>query len=255
MSLARRYNLLFKRKLSHFAAWSPVTDRYEVGDFGGVRNGVFQVLGNIREFGVDPNSTTGPSSVSFSYTSSGAVFMRTQAGLELDVFPSEPLHAELAVEFHGEESFYVRTGELKVIEMPSVDAVAHQLRGREDANGRKWKRGWRVVRKVYVATNPVILASSERGARFCLSGRADALRRLEAGNASAEIGVTSSRAESLEVLGGTGPVALDLFRVRVTGRASVVSFDPNTSDNEPEDVAEFDDGWPEDLPDDDELFT
>ncbi|MEM9455023.1 MAG: hypothetical protein AAGF11_12655 [Myxococcota bacterium] len=267
MKLAKEYNTLLKQRLHHYAAWSPITDRYEVGDFGAFRGGVFQKLGNIREFGVDPKPRIGASTVKFSLTSSGAVMVRTQAGAQVDVFPAQPVEAQLSIQFSGQRCTYIRTNALEVTEMPNVDAAAYQLRGHKDPHGRRWKLGWRIVRKVYVADNPVILASAERNVSFSLTGQADALKQLEVGNASAAIDVSSSASDALRIVGGRGPVALDLFKVRVTGRAALDAFDQQGGgggggERESEITAreqsepEFDYDW-QDEPDDDpeELFA
>jgi hypothetical protein len=257
MSLARKYNTLLKRSLHHYAAWSPVTDAYEVGDYGGFRRGVFVKLGNIREFGVDPRPQAGSSIVSFNFTSSGAVASRTQAGVAVESFGDEPTEAKLSIDFKGQNSLFIRTGEISVIEMPSVDQVAFRLCKAVDDAGRKWKLGWRTVRKVYVAENPTILASEERETGFSLSGTAGALKKLEIGQASVGIAVESTQARTLQILGGSGPIALDLFKVRPSGRAGMVSFDPGQSgDAAKPGEPDLDDDWSDEVEDDpDDLFA
>ena len=244
MSLPRRYNRLLRKQLRHYAAWHPVGDPYEVGDFGAFRGGIFVKLGNVEEFGVNPNPQPGAAATKLDFTSSGVTTVRTAAGATVDVFPEEPLEAKLDLTFSGDSSFYLRSTELSVAEMPSVDAVAHQLKGKRDANGRRWKLRWKVIRKVYTAVDPAILASAERDASFTLTGRADALKRLELGHASADISVTSTKSDAIKISGGTGPVALDLFKVRVTGSAGLESVPQ---------LVDLDDDWadePEDDPKD-----
>ena len=255
MSLARSYNRLFKRSLLHYAAWSPLTDAYEVGDYGGFRRGVFQKLGNVREFGVDPKPRPSGATVRFSFTSTGAVVVRTAAGATVDTFAADATQAKLDLSFQGNEGFFIRTKDLTVMEMPSVDAVARQLFRKRDDSGRKWRLGWRVVRKVYVADDPAIFASSERQASFSLTGNSALLQQLELGNASADVAVSSSQASSLEIIGGKGPIALDLFRVPTLGRAGLESFAPGDGAGD-EGEPELDDDWDEDLEDDpDDLFA
>ncbi len=247
-TIAREYNALFKRQLLHFAAWTPVIDRYEVGDFGAFCGGVFQTLGNIREFGVDPQPRQGGSCPGFSCTSKGTTLVRTEGSMEISAFPNASTSAQLTVSFGHKSGLFVRTQGLSVVEMESVDAVARQLMGCKDPHGRRWKPGWRIVRKVYTAKEPVILGSVERGSSVSLSGRAKALRRLEQGQGSVEVNVNATQSHGLEQLGGTGPIALDLFRARITGRAALVSFAaPNESD---EIETDLDDDWDEE-PDDD----
>ena len=251
VTLAKRYNKLLKSRLLHYAAWNPVTDGYAVGDFGGFKGGVFQRLGNIAEFGVDPGARPGASTTKFNFTSSGAKIVRTAAGVAVDVFPEGSVEAKLEIDFSGEDGFYIRTGELSVTEMESVDAVAQQLKGRRDANGRRWQLRWRVVRKVYVAINPTILASAEQSVGFTLVGKADALKALELGSASAEISASSTRQDAVQIIGGTGPVALDLFSVRVIGGGANlegVGAEPMIID------AELDTDWPDEPADDEDAF-
>lgn len=252
MSLAKEYTRIFKRNLLHFPTWIPLTDAFEVGDYGAFRNGVFQKLGNIREFGVDPGTRVSATRVRFSYSSAGAVVARGGAEAKGAAAP-QGASAKLDIGFQGEEAFFVRTRDLTVMEMPAVDAVAHQLVRKRDASGRKWKQAWRVVRKVYVADDPVILASAEKQTSFSLSGSANAIAQVELGKGSAEIAVTSSRGNTLEIVGGKGPIAIDLFRVKLGGGAGLVSFAPGQSDaQEPELELELDDDWDEALEDDPE---
>jgi len=258
MVLASTYARVMRSRLLHFAAWTPVVDPYGVGDYGACRRGVFHKLGNIREFGVEPRVRPGTCSVSLSFVSEGATMVRTVGGALVEAFPAQPVEGTLELELRGDSSIFIRTGKLSETELVGVDAVAGQLLGQRDVNGRAWKQGWRVIRKLYVATDPVILISSERGARFSLSGRAEALAAIEAGRGSAEVSVSSSQADALQITSGSGPVAFDLFRVRLSGHAQV-SFDaalpqPESSQQlvgEPE----LDDEWEDEIDDDDaELF-
>jgi hypothetical protein len=252
MSLAREYTRAFKRNLLHFPTWSPLIDTFEVGDYGAFRQGVFQKLGNIREFGVDPGARTSATKVRFSFSSAGAVVARGGVEATGSGMP-QGASATLEIGFQGEEAFFVRTRDLTVMEMPAVDEVAFELVRKRDASGRQWKQAWRVVRKVYIAEDPIILASSERQTSFTLSGSAQAIAEVELGKGSAELAVTSSRGSALEIVGGKGPIAVDLFRVKLGGGARLVSFAPGQSDAEAEEPElELDDDWDEELMDDPE---
>lgn len=250
MDLASHYAQIIRSRLLHFAAWSPVTDPYEVGDYGAFRRGVFYKLGNIRELGVEPQVRPGAASVSLSFTSAGATAVRTMAGARVDAFPAQPVEGSLELEFQGESSVFIRTGRLTVTELVGVDAVASRLVGARDGYGRRWRLGWRIIRKLYVATDPVILVSAERGARFSLRGRVDALAAVEAGHGAVELAVSSSKADALQIVGGTGPVAFDLFRARLGGHAHV-SFGGVEGRGELEAAArgepELDDEWDEEV--------
>jgi hypothetical protein len=260
MGLARQYNRAFKQQLGHFAAWNPVTDAYAVGDFGGFRDGVFQKLGNIREFGIQPKIQKSATSVGFSFSSTGTKLVRTAAGVTVDTYPPAAVTGTLAVSFSSEYGFFVRTDKLDVQELEAVDAVARQLARTRDSNGRTWKRGWRVVRKVYVATDPVVLGSLESATNFTLAGKVELLQKLEGGKGSLDLQVSSNKASGLQILGGTGPIAFDLFRVRIGGGAGL-SFgigpdaEPDAEPSEPVELELDDDLSVDELDDDAELFS
>lgn len=253
MDLARKYARIIKSQLLHHAAWSPVTDAFEVGDYGVIRRGVFQRLGNVREFGVEPAARTSASSVSLDFTSTGTTMVRTTAGAKVAAFPTRAdVQGELQIGFEADGSVFIRTGRLTVSELTAVGSTATQLLRKRDRIGRKWKLGWRIIRKLYTAEDPVILAASERGARIALRGRADALGRFEAGKGTVGLTVSSKTTASLQILGGRGPVAFDLFKVRLRDRVGLGLELPPAG--EPECEPELDDEWPDELDDDpDEL--
>lgn len=250
MDLASYYAQFLRSHLRHFAAWNPITDPYEVGDYGAFRRGLFHKLGNIRELGVEPHVRPGASEVSLAFTSAGATMVRTKCDARVAGSPAQAVEGTLEIDFQGESSVLLRTGRLAVTELVGVDAVAGQLVRARDGLGRRWKLGWRIIRKLYVASDPVILVSSERGARFSLSGRVDALDAFQAGHGAAELSVSCNKADALQIVGGTGPVAFDLFRVRLGGHARV-SFGnvEGRSDSEAAElgVPELDDEWHEEV--------
>lgn len=241
MSLAQHYNKVLKTNLLHYAAWHPISDFYAVGDFGVFKGGIFQKLGNIAEFDMTVRVASGATS-NFDYASAGTRVVRVSGGAEVQAFPDQPVEAKLTIAFSGKHSVYLKASSVNVLEMPDVDAVAHQLRGRRDSLGRKWKTGWRVVRKVYGAKDPAILASTAGDTSFDLSAKADVLKALELGNGSAEVAVTASNEDVIKVTSGTGPIALDLFKLGFFGGTTL----EKTGDA----IAESDDGWPAEVGDD-----
>jgi hypothetical protein len=243
MSLARQYNNALKQNVLHFAAWNPITDPYEVGDFGAFRQGVFQKLGNIREFRIDPEARAGGTSA-FDYSAAGTRVVRAVGGAEVAAFPAGPVDATLSIEFSGASSVYLKVAKVQQYEMPAVDAVASRLRGRRDPRGRTWKVGWRVVRKVYLAESPVILASSARNTSFTLSARADVLKAVELGQGSLEVAVSASTQDVVKIANGNGPIALDLFRLKLLGGTQLEAL--------PREGTDLDDRWPADVEDDSE---
>ncbi len=257
MGIAQRYNKILRREILHFAAWSPVTDPYEVGDYGGFRQGVFQKLGHIREFGVDPEVDAGHQAP-FDFVSAGVTTVRMEGDAEVKAYSGLDVEAKLAIRFSGKNSIYLKSALVNVATMRSVAAVAAKLRRAKSADGRTWNSGWRVIRKVYTAVDPSILVSTERDTAFTLSGKARALKQLEVGKASLDIAVEVSNANVVKVIGGTGPIALDLFKAGFFG-ASLESLhrtkeDERDPDDLDDDIVDSSEGWRSDE-DDRELFV
>ena len=240
MSIARVINRTLKREIGHYVAWMPLSDSYAVGDYGAFRGGLFQKLGNVAEFGVDPRPSSGRD-VAFTLASSGVTTLRTVAGAEVPVFPDNPVQAELTLGFSKGDGVFLRAS-ARVEEMTSVDAVAHALSGAMAADGRSWKRRWKVVRKVYTAKDPLLLAAAESNTEFRISATADVLKAVELAGGHGGLAVTGSRSTAFHLSPGTGPLALDLFSLGWFGGAALETAAAMSH--------HLDDAWPEEPPDD-----
>ena len=61
MGIPKELNRIIQKHLHAHAAWLPITNTYELGDYGLIADGVFQKMGNIgKEFRVEYQLSTGP---------------------------------------------------------------------------------------------------------------------------------------------------------------------------------------------------
>ena len=194
-SFAAKYDKLFVRALSHHAVWPPLTAVVELGDFGRMRRGVFERIGNIREFGVEVAAQTGPST---------SLLWSVNVASELRASDSE-----LRLEFERDGA-YVRAAAVSVRDLRSLDTVATQL---QDHGDRRWRSGWLIVGRIFIAHDATVLASDDK-AGAVLRGTAAALHELEAGRTAANIHVEVQHGEVFHAIADHGPLMFDLFRLR-----------------------------------------
>ncbi len=218
MGIAKDFNKVLHEQIRVHAAWLPVTNTFQVGDFGMISDGVFVPMGNIQQdFDVGFETQSG-NGAKLDFTSESVRVFRLAAGAKVTVFPGEDVDASLKIEFGKDRSFFLKAG-LTVSEMQGVFKAARDLGSR-----RGWDFGkFKVVSAVYTAADCVILSSKTSNASIEISGKAGALKRLEIGAAEAGLTISSKSGLGLEIIGETGVVGLRLFKVEKDGRAGLES--------------------------------
>lgn len=245
MGIAKDFNNVVHDQIKVHAAWLPVTNVFQVGDFGVISEGVFARMGNIRsDFGIDVQTIDGPPA-QLDFKSASVRVLRFTAGAEVNAFPEEPLEAKLRVEFGKERSFYLKA-QLQTTELASVFEAARRL-----AVLPAWDEGkYKVIAATYTGQNCVILSSRENNTAIEIGGKADALRKLELGGASADFTWTKDSSLGLEIIGRTGVIALKLFQVKKKkGEAEFLRRGrmPTEADLEITDSSSWDAVLPDDL--------
>ena len=210
MGTARRFSRILHRELDVHAAWLPVTNTFRLGDYGMISDGVLVKMGNIDEFGVEFIPGAGPPA-ELRFRSDGTKVRRVVGGADVPGFPQADLGAEIVIDFHAADSFYV-SANLVSEEIQNVAQVGAALR-----NAGGWRRTYRVVSAVYSAEPCTMISSREANSRVTISGTADALRLLELGHAQADVTVSSEESLGLNLTGGSGVVGLRMFKLRALG--------------------------------------
>lgn len=215
MSITKNYARSVRRQLRYHAAWVPMSDPYEVGDYGVFRGGVFERLGNIRQYGVDFTTVPGQDT-SAKFTDSGvtSVLFDLSGGGTIDpAGATGDVEAGLKFSFSTARSFTVRCAVVKAEVMDAIPQVAQAL-----AAVPAWNPTWRVVRSVHRAKGGTVLGSSTANAELVLTGKVSALQAIDAGHVSGEVKVTHNREVGIEYVGEDGPIGLETFRVRANGQ-------------------------------------
>lgn len=209
MGLASDFNKEVHKHITVHAAWLPVTNTFQVGDFGVISEGIFVRMGNVAtDFGVDFQTQAG-GEADLNFQSQSVRLFRLVAGATVDALPDSDIEAKLRIEFGKDKSFFVKA-KLNINAMQSIFEVARRL-----AVHPQWNEGkFKVVGAAYTGQNCVILSSTANNAVIEIDGKADALKKIELGNVEAGLSFTSKSNLGLEILGQTGVVALRLFQVK-----------------------------------------
>jgi hypothetical protein len=212
MGLANDFNKVLQDEIRIQAAWLPITNTFQVGDFGVISDGVFSRMGNITpDFNVAFQAKPG-AGAGLNFTSKSVRVLRFQAEAAVNAFADEAVDAKLRIEFGKERSFFIRAT-LTSSEMEGIFKAAQEL-----ANKPRWNPGkFKVVSAVYTGTNATILSSRDSNAAVEISAKADALKKLDLGAAEAGLAFSSKTGMGLEILGESGTVGLRLFKVEQDG--------------------------------------
>jgi hypothetical protein len=239
MGIANTYNRIIRRELETHAAWFPITNTFALGDFGVVDGGIFTRIGNISSLGIKEwKEKSGPAS-KINFSSSSVTAVRVEAGGEVDVFSGGSVAAQLKFRFKRKGAVVLKAAAITSLEIDETFIVAEALH-----RNPSWRKHYRFVNRVYVAQNPLILASRKKDTEVTLTGDAKALEAIDLGDLNVNVGVSADSQLALEINGRSGTIGLGLARVKSVGKStraighagSHVEIEEDTDwDDEPED--------------------
>lgn len=235
MGIPNQFNDIIKRQLNVNAAWLPVTNDFQLGDYGIIANGVFTKMGNIKEFSIAFERGEGPEA-SLDFISAEAQIVNFSAGAEVNVIPAASIDAKITVKFGKEGSFMVKAPKIQVSVIRNVNQVAKQLMALSE-----WKRKWKVVFQTYMANDTAVISTIAKDTDVTFSGDVNALKELKFG--SVGLSISATKQLGLDVHGKAGVIGLGLFKLRLIGGGPVVL----TKGKEEEDVVDYN------IPEEDDL--
>lgn len=246
MGLAAEYNRALHRHANFYAAWFPIVAPFRIGDYGLIRDGVFEKIGHIDEFGVQFGTEDGEPAPSLDFMSEGTRAIAFVGGAELPAtaIPTVEAEAKLTFNFDRENSFVVKAERIAMTRMSNIRQVSDELaRLRRE---KKFSHRWRVVSAVYTGEKCVVLMSSEANTKVEFSGKASALRQLNMGNVELKPSVSTTSDSVLKTVGESGVLGLGLFKLRQFFGGFEVLADSQLTDEE----REVEDDWGDELPSD-----
>jgi hypothetical protein len=208
---AKLFSRILHDEIDLHAAWLPIANNFQPGDYGLISDGVLVKMGNVAEFGVS-FVTRQTEQVSLDFSSKGTRVIKFVGDAEVTALPSQPVSAKLAIEFQRANSFLMKA-QLRGMEMETLAQVARALAQRTD-----WNRKHRVVNATFTGEDCVILSSREANTKVEISGKADALQQFDLGKLNAGFTFGKNKEVGLELLGKTGVVGLRMFKLKSGGQ-------------------------------------
>jgi hypothetical protein len=211
MGLPNQFNDIIQKDLNVHAAWLPITQNYVLGDYGLISDGVFSKLGNIKEFNVSFEQSTGPA-VTINYKSDVSRVTKFAGGTEVQAIPASAIDAKVTLKFDKAKSILIKSPTINVSAIGNVQQVANQLK---KANG--WRRKWKVVFEIYQAQDAVVMSTTDAGTEISFEGNATALESLDLGKTGLSFSVVGNKQLGLDIQGKAGVIALGLFKLKLIG--------------------------------------
>src|SRR6476660_6969615 len=135
MGVPNQFNDIIQQQLNVFAAWIPIVNRFSLGDYGIMADGVFSKLGNVKEdYGVTFNTGEGDEA-SIDFTSANAKVIKFNGGAEVTAIPAGAVDAKVQVEFTTDKSFMVKSPKITVTEIENIQSLAKQLKDKSGWDG------------------------------------------------------------------------------------------------------------------------
>lgn len=217
--LAKSYNQALRRDLTAYAAWFPVTNTFEIGDYGLIEDGVFKSIGKISSKfpDIELKTASGPES-KIDFKSEGTKMIKLGADGEVDSLASlGNADAKLKFMFSKENSCVVKAT-LSSMQLTNIEEVAIQL-----ANKSSWKRKYKVVSSIYNGDQCVVICAREANTEVTLSGAASVLQQVEGGKVSASLDIEASKESVFNSIGESGVIGLDLFKINLFGNVKLLA--------------------------------
>lgn len=213
MSLARNYDRTLRRRFALRAVWTPGT-RVSVGDIMRLRNGSLVSVGNLRDEQIAYSETPIAVAQSMSIKSSGVYQTLLQNGAKVALNNLDPAgEAELRITFNAEDSYLLKTPELSGTGMEQSMKVA-----KEAARIPGWDfRENYIVQRVWTAGEFTFLGTLEKGKTLSFRGSGEAIRKLLAAGIDSGNTLSTGSSLSYKVTGSSGPVVMQVFRVKRNG--------------------------------------
>lgn len=214
MGLAAEYNKALHKHANFYAAWFPLAAPFRIGDYGLIRDGVFEKIGHLDEFGVAFQTEAGTQAPSLDFMSEGTRSIAFVGGAELpaSALPIGEAEAKLTFNFDRKNSFVVKAEQIQMTRMANIRQVAEALA--QLRREKKYSHRWRVVSTVYTAHKCLVLMSTESGTKVEFTGKASALKQLNVGNVELKPSFNVSSDAILKSVGESGVLGLGLFKLR-----------------------------------------
>lgn len=190
-AIARFYtNQVKDNFVTLFANWIPESP-LSLGDFGVLDGNIFIRKGNVRDFGLNFETITGPS-VDEKFTSGGAVDVAFNAKATVPA-TGATVNANITIDFHKEHSIYFSAEGCSTSSIKDKNTLGNEvLKLYEDG---KWKKEHTIVTDVVVAERSIVVISEGNNCKYVLEADAN-VSKIEV---NTNLAVTTSKSVGYSV--------------------------------------------------------
>ncbi|WP_296701334.1 hypothetical protein [Algoriphagus sp.] len=212
--LAQKFNEVLQKELNLHAAWFPITNTFQIGDFGLFDDGLFRTVGNIKrdypeiELVIDKGTEA-----SIDFKSDGTSMQSLNANGEAATLGSlGNADAKLLFKFTQENSMVLKA-KMTSDELKNIDEVGRKLSLKDS-----WNKKYKVVSTVYNGEGSVIICSKEAGTEISISAAANVLKQVEGGKVDGALQIQSNKQSVFSSIGETGIIGLRFFKLKWLGQ-------------------------------------
>lgn len=212
MSLASQYCKELRRELRRHANFPP-NRPIALGDYGVVRDHVFDRLGNVADLGIRFGVVDGAGQSSFQFKSQGSVDFELIAKGDVQPGGIPAVRAGLDLKFSREYAVFFAAAGCSVKAIANIAELGRVLI--ELLRQGRWESDYYVVTEVNHASRTTAVASGQRGAEIRLEADSPALEQIQLADASLSLHVKRSKSMALEIVTEQAQIPLmQLSRIR-----------------------------------------
>ena len=213
MSLVRKYDKTLRRRTALRAVWLPGTE-VRVGDIMLLKDGALISVGNLKSKNIPYKECSIGEAQSINLQSSGVSKTLMQNGVKVSVDKLDTsANAELKISFNDVNSYFLRTPVLSGTGLENAMGIAKKI---AEIPGWDHLRNY-VVHKIWRAEDFVFLGNLDRNAEITFSAKGDFIKKILNQGVSSGVNKSSDQSMNLEVMGTSGPVVMQVFRVKRNG--------------------------------------
>jgi hypothetical protein len=205
MAINKQYAREIHEEFGYFATWLP-TLKTNLGDVGIIRDGIFETIGTLPEFGITAPLPVDHHVGELEFTSAGGVSMEFKAGGEVPQTGSAAsgtATASFLISFSRADAILFQASGCKNSTLSNIKEVADRILSRYREGS--WPPDHVFITEVVSCEAATILISSGANAHVSLSARGELSQgTAKLASANAELSVNSYSAIGTSIIGARG---------------------------------------------------
>lgn len=168
-------NGINKKYHDYYVAWMPTKDLH-LGDYGIVKNNIFDPEGNIKKFKIDFEvlEDTTPGSIDHSSASSVVFHTKVKGEANQNLFPHIPkAEAGIKYEFGTKNSFIIKAKGVRENRIVDRTELFKAINNIYDNGNDKWNLDWFVITDLIKVSSFRLIIAKEAGSEIELSVSSD----------------------------------------------------------------------------------